>query len=308
MSGSAGSLSDGPRRRAGRRQVAPDRLSLDGPSLLVSPADPTNPTLSTIRGDLRRRRAAGREASWPGRSNMPARVRAPSGWAFPLDGQCCRPDPPSRHVRLLLPPVLFQGPDRRRARLHPVPGGREWPPTSQRRWARRAGAKSPRSMRAPRRYTGDANLDKTVNGADLNTVLSNYNQTGKNWAQGDFDGNGTVNGADLNTVLSNYNQSAAGATAAVPEPSALVLLGVGAISLLAYAWRRGGPDPSPATQTPSLAKPRAWQSSRGYLRSYAIRPVSPSAAHARLVYGRNGFPAAGRFGLLAGRCPARRCR
>ena len=53
---------------------------------------------------------------------------------------------------------------------------------------------------------GDANLDGTVNGADLNTVLSDFNTTGMSWAQGDFDGNGTVNGADLNTVLSNFNQ------------------------------------------------------------------------------------------------------
>ncbi len=45
---------------------------------------------------------------------------------------------------------------------------------------------------------GDANLDGTVNGADLNTVLSNYNKTGMYWAQGDFNYDGTVNGADLN--------------------------------------------------------------------------------------------------------------
>ena len=54
---------------------------------------------------------------------------------------------------------------------------------------------------------GDANLDGTVNGADLNIVLSNYNQTGMNWVTGDFNGDGTVNGADLNIVLSNYNQT-----------------------------------------------------------------------------------------------------
>ena len=43
---------------------------------------------------------------------------------------------------------------------------------------------------------------------DLNTVLSNYNQTGMDWAHGDFNGDGTVDGSDLNTVLSNYNQHA----------------------------------------------------------------------------------------------------
>ena len=54
---------------------------------------------------------------------------------------------------------------------------------------------------------GDANRDGTVNGSDLNTVLSNYDQSGMTWDQGDFNGDGTVNGGDLNTVLSNYNQS-----------------------------------------------------------------------------------------------------
>jgi fibronectin-binding autotransporter adhesin len=77
---------------------------------------------------------------------------------------------------------------------------------------------------------GDANLDFIVNGADLNTVLSNYNRTGMTWQLGDFDNDGNVNGADLNAVLSNYNQTA-GLSAAVPEPSTLALLGLGAVGL-----------------------------------------------------------------------------
>ena len=73
---------------------------------------------------------------------------------------------------------------------------------------------------------GDANLDGTVNGGDLNTVLSNFNQTGMTWAQGDFDYDTTVNGADLNAVLSNFNQHV-NVTGAVPEPSSLLLLAAG---------------------------------------------------------------------------------
>ena len=84
---------------------------------------------------------------------------------------------------------------------------------------------------------GDTNLDGTVNGADLNTVLSNFNKTGMTWAQGDFDYDGTVNGADLNTVLSNFNQHLS-VTGAVPEPSTLLLLAAGLAGLLAYAWRK----------------------------------------------------------------------
>jgi autotransporter-associated beta strand protein len=74
---------------------------------------------------------------------------------------------------------------------------------------------------------GDANLDGTVNGADLIIVLSNYNQTGMTWAQGDFNGDGTVNGADLIMVLSNYNQgigvSTAGVNANVVTASAVTI-------------------------------------------------------------------------------------
>ena len=84
---------------------------------------------------------------------------------------------------------------------------------------------------------GDTNLDGTVNGGDLNTVLSNFNQTGMTWSQGDFDYNGTVNGSDLNSVLSNFNQHLS-VTSAVPEPSTLLLAAAGLAGLLAYAWRK----------------------------------------------------------------------
>ena len=84
---------------------------------------------------------------------------------------------------------------------------------------------------------GDANLDGTVNGNDLNTVLSNFNQTGMTWSQGDFNYDGTVNGADLNTVLSNFNQHLS-VVGAVPEPSTLLLAAAGLAGLLAYAWRK----------------------------------------------------------------------
>jgi hypothetical protein len=85
---------------------------------------------------------------------------------------------------------------------------------------------------------GDADYNGTVNGADLNVVLSNYNKTDQDWFEGDFDNNGTVNGADLNIVLSNYNQSM-GVGAAVPEPGTLGMLALGAVGVLAWkGWRK----------------------------------------------------------------------
>ena len=83
---------------------------------------------------------------------------------------------------------------------------------------------------------GDSNLDGSVNGTDLNAVLSYYNQSSEIWNHGDFNYDGSVNGTDLNTVLSNYNQSLPASTAAVPEPSTLLLVVLGLAGLL--AWRK----------------------------------------------------------------------
>jgi probable HAF family extracellular repeat protein len=88
---------------------------------------------------------------------------------------------------------------------------------------------------------GDANLDKAIDGTDLNIVLSNYNQSVTQgiagWKMGDFNYDGTVDGADLNAVLSNYNQHL-GLGAAVPEPSTLLLAAAGLLGLLACPSRK----------------------------------------------------------------------
>jgi hypothetical protein len=94
-------------------------------------------------------------------------------------------------------------------------------------------------------FPGDADLNGTVNGADLNIVLSDYNQafdisacSYAAWTKGDFDQNGLVNGADLNVVLSNYNMIAPG-VAATPEPGTLGMLALAIVARLAWkGWRR----------------------------------------------------------------------
>lgn len=87
---------------------------------------------------------------------------------------------------------------------------------------------------------GDANCDGTTDATDLNTVLSFYNQTDKNWATGDFNKDGTTDATDLNTVLSFYNRTndiVVGSNltlSSVPEPSSLAM--VATLAALAGAW------------------------------------------------------------------------
>ena len=88
---------------------------------------------------------------------------------------------------------------------------------------------------------GDANADGKVDINDLTIVLARYGQTGMTWNTGDFNGDGKVDINDLTIVLANYGKSlgASGVgLAAVPEPSALVLIGFGIFSLVACTCRR----------------------------------------------------------------------
>ena len=73
-------------------------------------------------------------------------------------------------------------------------------------------------------------------------MLAHYGQTGMTWATGEFTGDGTVDINDLTIVLAHYNQSigasAGGYLSAVPEPSSLVLVGLGLFALLLRStWR-----------------------------------------------------------------------
>jgi hypothetical protein len=93
-------------------------------------------------------------------------------------------------------------------------------------------------------YIGDANLDHEFSSSDLVTVLAAgaYEvNTEAVWTTGDFNGDGRANTSDLVAALADGGYEAGpppAATAAVPEPTALSLMLVAALS--AVALRRRG--------------------------------------------------------------------
>jgi hypothetical protein len=87
---------------------------------------------------------------------------------------------------------------------------------------------------------GDADLDGEVDAGDLNSLGRNW-QSADNplWQQGNFNGDTIVDAQDLNAIARNWQHgvSSAASSAAVPEPSSLILLATG-IGLLAILSRR----------------------------------------------------------------------
>lgn len=89
---------------------------------------------------------------------------------------------------------------------------------------------------------GDANLDRQVSLLDLNTLGTNFGQAA-GWAGGDFNGDGQVTLLDLNALGAEFgfdNSASARALPSVPEPGAIVLLGLGALALVRRRSRIAG--------------------------------------------------------------------
>ncbi len=75
---------------------------------------------------------------------------------------------------------------------------------------------------------GDANTDGAVDGADYTIWADHYKLAG-GWHQGDFNDDGIVDGADYTIWADNFQ---AGGGSNLPEPAAMLLIGVGAAMLL----------------------------------------------------------------------------
>jgi fibronectin-binding autotransporter adhesin len=113
-------------------------------------------------------------------------------------------------------------------------------------------------------YYGDANLDGKVDGSDYSLIDNSYEMEGwgngsptttiSGWYNGDFNYDGVVDGSDYTLMDNAFNSQGAqlsaeiasptaelapsGGVSAVPEPTSLGLLGIGAIGLLGRRRRR----------------------------------------------------------------------
>jgi hypothetical protein len=80
---------------------------------------------------------------------------------------------------------------------------------------------------------GDANLSGTTDIGDFSILAANFNTAGK-WSKGDFNYDQSVDIGDFSILAANFNQSAPASLprgAAVPEPTALGLIGLAALGL-----------------------------------------------------------------------------
>jgi len=87
-------------------------------------------------------------------------------------------------------------------------------------------------------WDGDANLDGKVDGIDVAKVALNWQKSNMTWQDGDFSGDGVVNGVDVSMLALNWQKGVTGGAAAIPEPSTVVMLVLGALCLVGYRMRK----------------------------------------------------------------------
>jgi hypothetical protein len=90
-------------------------------------------------------------------------------------------------------------------------------------------------------FAGDVNRDGSVNVTDFNTLAINFGDAGTfGWDQGDFNDDGMVNVTDFNALAINFGDPAppAPTVGAVPEPTALGLISLGALAIMGARRRR----------------------------------------------------------------------
>ncbi len=104
-------------------------------------------------------------------------------------------------------------------------------------------------------YYGDATLDGTVDGSDYSRIDNGYLAGASGWFNGDFNYDGQIDGSDYTLIDNAFNTQGANiaseianpsavataqiaGTSAVPEPTTLGVLGLGAIGLLGRRRRR----------------------------------------------------------------------
>jgi autotransporter-associated beta strand protein len=105
-------------------------------------------------------------------------------------------------------------------------------------------------------YYGDTNLDGAVDGSDYTNIDNGFNTGATGWQNGDFNYDGVVDGSDYTLIDNAYNMQGtslgtssanliasataqiAGGSSAVPEPTTLGMLGIGAVGLLARRKRK----------------------------------------------------------------------